>query len=216
MNRGLFITFEGAEGCGKSTQAQLLAEWLQDAGMEVYLTKEPGEGSIGGQIRRIILSPENAALSPVTEAILYAADRRQHVEEFLQPALAAGKIVICDRYADSYLAYQGYGRGLDQEMLRALNQLAAGALQPDVTFLLDLPPAESFLRLAGRGQGPDRMEQQAKEFHQRVYQGYLEIAAAEPQRVVVIPAQGGPAEIAGRIQQEMKKWLDRWAEKKTD
>lgn len=207
MNRGFFITLEGAEGCGKSTQAQLLAKWLQDMGKQVYLTKEPGEGFIGGQIRRIILSPDNTTLAPVTEAILYAADRRQHVEEFLQPALDAGNIVICDRYVDSYLAYQGYGRGLDRRMLWDLNQLAAGDLQPDVTFLLDLPPAESFLRVASRGQQPDRMEQQAKEFHRRVYQGYLEIAAAEPRRIVVIPAQGTPMEVAGRIQQEIQKRL---------
>jgi len=206
-NKGFFISLEGPEGAGKSTQVHLLAEWLEKEGFEVLITKEPGEGKIGGAIRQIILNPENTELFPMTEAMLYAADRAQHVEEYLLPALREGKIVVCDRYMDSYLAYQGYGRGLSLAVLAQLNELAAGNLQPDMTVLLAVKPEEGFARIAKTALPTDRMEQQALEFHSRVYEGFLSIAAAAPQRVVLFAAGEPPEQVAAAIREEVIRRL---------
>jgi dTMP kinase len=196
---GFFISLEGPEGAGKSTQAELLAENLKKAGLQVILTKEPGEGNIGGQIRRLILDPENTELKPKAEAMLYAADRAQHVESLLLPALAAGKIVICDRYVDSNLAYQGYGRGMDLDFLLEINQMATEGLMPELTVFLDLAP-EAGLKRALKRSGADRMEQEKLDFHQRLYQGYKELAAKNPERIAVIKADQSQEEIAGQIE----------------
>lgn len=202
MAKGLFITLEGAEGAGKTTQAGLLADWLSGLELDVLLTREPGAGSIGGQIRAVLLAPENAALAPMTEALLLAADRAQHVAETLAPALAAGKIVLCDRFADSFFAYQGYGRGLPLESLRALNEAATGGLWPDITLLLELPPAEGLQRAAARG-AADRMERERLEFHQRLAAGYAALAQAEPQRIRRIDAGPDAAAVQAAIRAEL-------------
>ncbi len=198
---------EGPEGAGKSTQVKLLAEWLEKEGFDVLITREPGEGKIGGAIRQIILNPENTDLFPMTEAMLYAADRAQHVEEYLLPALRQGKIVICDRYIDSYLAYQGYGRGLSLAVLAQLNDLAAGSLQPDLTVLLAVKPEEGFDRIAKTALPTDRMERQTLDFHRRVYEGFLSIAAAAPRRVAVFAASEPPEQVAAAIREEVIRRL---------
>lgn len=208
MAKGLFITLEGAEGAGKTTQTGLLADWLAGLGLDVLLTREPGAGSIGRQIRAVLLAPENAALAPMTEALLLAADRAQHVAETLAPALAAGKVVLCDRFADSFFAYQGYGRGLPLDRLRALNEAATGGLWPDITLLLELPPDEGLKRAAARG-AADRMERERPEFHRRLAAGYAALAEAEPQRIRRIDAGQDAAAVQAAIRAELLPELTR-------
>ncbi len=195
---GIFITLEGPEGAGKTTQQAALAEWLGGLGLDVVQTREPGAGELGRQIRALLLEQREAAVSPMAEALLMAADRAQHVEELVRPALAKGKLVLCDRYIDSHIAYQGYGRGLDVDFLRVLNEQAAG-LAPDLTLLLLVPPEVGLQRAGGRGQA-DRMEAETLAFHQRVTAGYAAIAAAEPQRVRVVDAAAAPE----AVQQQMR------------
>ena len=192
--RGLFISIEGPEGAGKTTQTNLLCEWFAAQGLEVLYTREPGDGCVGGQIRKIILDPANCALTAKAEAMLYAADRAQHVERVLLPALKAGKVVLCDRYVDSHIAYQGYGRGLDLEFLRELNRMATGGLMPHLTVLLRLSPEEGLARLI-KHRHKDRMEQEEIEFHHRLCAGYDAIAAANPKRVCVIDAKASIIEV---------------------
>jgi dTMP kinase len=197
--QGLFITIEGPEGAGKSTQAAMLSEWLANMGVPFLMTREPGDGKIGSQIRGVILNADNKEMTAKAETFLYAADRAQHVECVLKPALEKNLVIICDRYVDSHLAYQGYGRGLDLDFLREINQMATGGLTPDLTILLNLPAETGLARvkqreLFAKGNnisdcGIDRMEQEKIDFHRRLCKGYLEIAAAEPNRVMVIDAE---------------------------
>lgn len=202
--QGLFITFEGPEGAGKSTHCAMLSEWMALMGVPVLTTREPGEGVVGGQIRRLILNPENTTITPKTEALLYAADRAQHVDEVLRPALDRGKVVVCDRYADSYLAYQGYGRGLDLTFLRQLNQMATGGLQPDLTILLDLDSEEGLARVRARessgdtARHTDRMEREELAFHRRLRDGYRQLAA-ETGRIKILDAGRGINEVKYEI-----------------
>ncbi len=202
MSDGLFITLEGVEGAGKTTQAKMLAAWLSALGLDVLETREPGAGPVGAQIRQVLLNPANTELAPMTEALLLAADRAQHVAETLRPALAAGKIVVCDRYADSFFAYQGYGRGLDMAELRALNDAAAGGLAPDITLLLELPPEAGLARTKLRGES-DRMEQEQLDFHRRLSDGYRQLAEEDPQRIKQIDA----AQSEARVQADMRAAL---------
>ena len=184
----LFITFEGPEGSGKSTQARLLAEWLSAQGLNVLFTREPGGTSIGDRLRQILLSPNSAGLVPEAEVLLFSASRAQLVREAILPHLEAGGIVVCDRYADSTYAYQGYGRGLDMDTLRRITHFATQGLVPDLTFLIDIPVEEG-LRRKRRGNGEDdwnRMEAELHAYHERVREGYLELAAQEPARWVVL------------------------------
>lgn len=187
----MFITLEGPEGAGKSTQLPQLAKWLEGRGRAVITTKNPGGTPIGGQVRKILLEPANAAMVPLAELLLYAADRAQHVEEVVKPALAQGSVVLCDRYADSTLAYQGYGRGLDQALIAQLNALATGGLVPDLTLLLDLPSEQGLARVAASRQ-VDRLETEAIAFHHRLRDGYLAIARREPARFAVVDATQPP------------------------
>ena len=189
----MFITLEGGEGVGKTTQQALLAERLQREGYACVSTREPGGTALGRALREILLHGD--PLTPLAELFLYAADRAEHVQKCILPALAAGQVVVCDRFTDSTLAYQGYGRGLDLEKIRQLNHLATGGLQPHLTLWLDLPPE---VGLARSGLA-DRLEQERLEFHRRVYPGFQTLAASEPQRIVRVDAQGSPAEVAARI-----------------
>jgi dTMP kinase len=186
--RGLLITFEGPEGCGKTTMARWLAGVLQEKGLRVLLTREPGGTPVGEAIRELLHAHEQADMTARAEALLFCAARAQLVERVIRPFLMAGGIVISDRYADSTLAYQGYGRGLDLEELRRLNRFATGGLQPDLTFLLDVEVEQGLARRRASGEAWTRLDAMDLAFHQRVREGYLALAAAEPARWVVINA----------------------------
>ena len=182
MKDGLFITFEGADGCGKTTQITLLNEYFNKAGKKTLLTREPGAGILGAKIRELLLNYDGE-VSPNCESFLFLADRAQHVDCMIKPALAEGTIVLCDRYTDSTLAYQGFGRELDIDRIKYLNKLATGGLRPDLTIVFDVDVETSLSRVGG---SKDRMESAGVEFFNRVRNGYLEIAKQEPERVKVI------------------------------
>ncbi len=193
----MFITFEGGEGSGKTTQVRLLEERLRGLGYRVVVTREPGGTPLGERLRALLLDV-NTQVEPRAELLLYAADRAQHVAAVVRPALAAGVIVISDRYADSALAYQGYGRGLDLAALRHIMAFATDGLQPDLTFFLDLDPQQGLARCAQAGKA-DRFEAQALAFHQRVREGYFALIAAEPERWARIDADQPLAVVQGAV-----------------
>jgi dTMP kinase len=183
MMNGKLIVFEGVEGCGKTSQMQLCYEWLQSLGVSVVVTREPGGTELGLHLRQILLDKaENKLISEVTELLLYAADRSQHVAEELKPHLAAGKYILCDRYTDSTTAYQGYGRGLNMNLIQQLNSIATGGLESDLTIWLDVDVEVGLARK--KGDKFDRIEQETIAFHHRVQQGYTELAASYPQRII--------------------------------
>jgi len=184
--RGVFITFEGGEGCGKSTQAARLLSRLRAAQVDALEVREPGGTPAGDRVRGLLLDPAMAGLDPLAELLLYEASRAQHVSAVIEPALAAGRVVVCDRFADSSLAYQGYGRGLDLAMVRSLNRIATYGLVPDLTLLLDVQPAEG-VRRATHG-GADRLESEEIAFHERVRNGFVCIRESEPARVRMLNA----------------------------
>lgn len=190
-----FITLEGIEGSGKSTQARRLAAAL---GSDTLLTREPGATPLGRGIRHLLLDHAHAGMVPASEVLLFFADRAQHVAEVLRPALAAGRTVVCDRYVDSSLAYQGYGRGLRLDLIAAVAELATAGLRPELTLLLDLPVDAGLGRVQQRG-APDRLDAEEHAFHERVRAGYLVLAAAEPQRWVRVDAGAEPDEVARRV-----------------
>ena len=184
MKRGLFITFEGADGCGKSTQLNMLADYLTKKGFEVIVTREPGAKGLGEKIREILLNYDGP-VSDRCESFLFLADRAQHIDMIVNPAVEAGKIVLCDRHTDSTVAYQGYGRQLPLDRIIMLNEMAVNGRHPDLTFVFDIDVETSMKRV---GDDKDRMESAGKEFHNRVRYGYLEIAKQEPKRVKVLDA----------------------------
>ena len=189
---GCFITFEGVEGCGKSTQIALLWEYLLEAGHDVIVTREPGGTPIAEAIRGVLLNPDHDTMGSTTELLLYAAARAQHVYEKIAPALAGGQIVLCDRFADSTTAYQGGGRGLSAEILKTLNEIATGGVWPDCTLLIDVPVAVGLERARNRGR-KDRIEQESIDFHERVREGFLALAASDSNRIKLIAGEA-PAE----------------------
>lgn len=193
---------EGPDGAGKTTQLRLLGQYLQKAGYEVVLTREPGGTPLAENIRKILLDPQSQGIAPMTEALLYAAARAQHVAEVIRPALEAGKIVLCDRFVDSSVVYQGGGRGLAQEDIIKINELATGGLKPHLTILLDLAPQEGLARIAQRCRNqagkPDRMEQESGHFYQKVREAYLALAQKE-ERIKIVSASGTIEEINQRI-----------------
>ena len=184
MKKGLFITFEGADGCGKTTQMKLLAEYLKNNGKNVVLTREPGSKGLGEKVREILLNYEGR-VSDRCESFLFLADRAQNIDIIVNPAVDEGKIVLCDRHIDSTVAYQGYGRGLDIERINMLNSIATNGRKPDLTFVFDIDVETSMKRV---GKEKDRMESAGIDFHNRVRQGYLELAKQEPQRIKVLDA----------------------------
>ena len=196
IERGTFITLEGVEGSGKTTQCALLRDHLRNQGRDVVETREPGGTDLGEKIRKILLSPSTSVPVPASELLLFLAARAQQVAEIVMPALEGGQWVICDRFADATLAYQGYGRRFDIEAIKGLNDIATGGLKPDITILLDLD-AETGIRRAIAGKGEfagdktgDRMENEDIEFHERVRRGYLTLARQEPDRIKVVPVSG--------------------------
>jgi len=186
MSKALFISFEGPDGSGKTTQIKILAEYLQSKGFDVVLTREPGGTPISEKIRSLVLDPENTDMDSLTEAFLYAAQRAQHVAQLIKPALADGKVVLCDRFMDSSIAYQGYARGLG-DCVRYINEIAVDNCQPDITFFMNLSAEEGIARASSR-EKLDRLEQEALDFHQKVYEGYLELSRIYKDRYIVIDA----------------------------
>jgi len=197
--RGLFITLEGGDGVGKSTQARLLSDWFEQQGRTVVRTREPGGSELGVEIREIVLH-HRGDISPRAEALLYAADRAHHIATVVRPALARGEVVLQDRYLDSSVAYQGSGRVLDAEQIRSISLWAAEDLLPDVTVLLDLDVAVARGRLDNANKRFDRLEAEAQDFHIRVRESFLALAAAEPERFLVVDAALPPERLAADIQ----------------
>ena len=203
---GLFVTFEGGDGAGKTTQAALLEKWLTDAGRRVVRTREPGGTEVGVEIREIVLH-HRGDISPRAEALLYAADRAHHVATVVRPALERGEVVIQDRYIDSSVAYQGVGRELDPEAVRGLSEWATEGLAPDLTILLDLDADAARGRLDDARTRYDRLEAEASEFHDRVRAAYLALAEAEPGRFLVVDASRPVDEFAGDIRDRVAQLL---------
>ena len=199
-SRGLFITFEGSEGSGKSTQIRRLADLLVGVGREVITLREPGGTPIGEQIRNLLQYDGAAvAMTPESELLLFAASRAQLVREVIRPALARGGIVLCDRFLDSTTVYQGVARALDESQVAAINDFAVGGTLPDLTLVLDLDAAEGRRRASERKGPADRMEQEEADFYESVRRGYLNLANAKPQRLAVVDASRGEEEVAGSI-----------------
>jgi dTMP kinase len=217
LKSGIFLVFEGIDGCGKTTQKDLLADFLSQKGYPVETTREPGGTLLGELIRELVLSPKYQEIFPLTETLLYLADRAQHVGQKIIPALRDGRIVISERYTDSTLAYQGYGRGLDQAMLNQLNNLATQGLKPHFTFLLNIPPEIARIRLVSRKQimnyqeenaqpptsnlGLDRLEQEKLAFYRRVREGYLALAQKSSNSYVILDARQPPIITHQKIRQ---------------
>jgi dTMP kinase len=213
---GQLVVLEGVEGCGKTTQIQRSQSWLLASGLlgqtpqtPLYVTREPGGTELCQTIRQILLTPHAETLEDRTELLLYAADRAQHVAGFLKPKLAAGAMILCDRYTDSTVAYQGYGRGLDRGLIDQLNQIATGGLESSLTLWLDVAVEVGLERAQQRG-ARDRIEQATLAFHQRVQQGFAELAQAYPQRIRRIDASGSEEEVAAQIQQVLRVHIEKW------
>jgi dTMP kinase len=195
-----FIAFEGIEGSGKSTHARLLSLHLRQTGWDPLETREPGGTALGEPIRRLLLDTSSAPIAPLTELLLYCADRAQHVTHLIQPALAAHRLVICDRFSDSTIAYQGYGRGLDLDLVQDIDAHARAGLVPGLTFVFDCPALEGLARARRRSGTSDRMEAAPLAFHERVRHGFLTLAAAAPHRYCVIDSTGAIELIQQRVQ----------------
>jgi dTMP kinase len=218
----MFITLEGIEGSGKSTQILHVVNFLNQSGRKCVMTREPGGTRIGRKIRSILLDPESSGLNPAAELLLYTADRVQHIQEIILPAIKGGSIVICDRYFDATLAYQGVARGLDMTLILDLHQLICRNLKPDLTFLLDLPPAAGLMRAwkqlesGSRMDTESRFEKETLAFHERVRSGYLAIAEKEPARFRIIDASQSQDQVQAQItrvlESEIRQFMDQTAQ----
>ncbi|MBQ8658123.1 MAG: dTMP kinase [Clostridia bacterium] len=204
MQRGKFITFEGCDGCGKSTQLRLLSDYLEKSGVPHIFTREPGGGKISESIREILLNGKNSEMTDECEALLYAAARAQHLRDRVEPALSEGKLVICDRYVDSSLAYQAYARGLGVEFVSKINAFALEKYLPDVTVFIDLSPEDAFRRKNGADEN-DRLEQAGTAFHQKVYGGYKELAEKYPERIKRVDGKKTPQGIFEEVLKILKE-----------
>ncbi len=207
---GFFITFEGIEGCGKSTQVRLLTKALEETGIHCIVTREPGGTSIGSKIRDILLNPDHKGMAAEAELLLYAADRAQHVREDIKPSIDNGKVVVCDRFADATLAYQGFGRGLNMATIHDLNRIASLGIRPDLTLLLDCPVETGIGRALERNSNnshirDDRFEREALAFHRKVREGYLTLAQAEPERIKIVDARNDVESVRKEIWGIVKK-----------
>ena len=199
MSRGRFITFEGGEGAGKTTQLRFLADALRAHRVDPFMTREPGGSTGAEEIRHLLVSGEPGRWDSITEALLHFAARRDHLVRTVWPTLSSGRWVISDRFADSTLAYQGYGHGLPAHLIEQLYTLTVGAFTPDLTIILDLPVEEGLLRAGSRGGDENRYERMGTAFHERLRQGFLDIAHHHPERCVVISAQGSAEDVHGRV-----------------
>jgi dTMP kinase len=208
LQRGRFITFEGIDGCGKTTQFRMLGNWLREHGRDAIETVEPGGTSIGQQIRKILLDPASAEIQPRTELLLYFASRAQNVDQVIRPALDAGRIVLCDRFTDSTLVYQGSGRGIDTKVVLDLDRIACQGLKPDITLLIDIDLETSLARAKRRndrvGQSESRIDEESAAFHERVREGYLTLAQKEPERFIVIDGRSGIGEVGALIREAIQ------------
>lgn len=206
MKQGIFITVEGTDGSGKTTQIARMESYLQVKGYETLVTREPGGTGISEKIRSILLDPRNAGMSATAEMLLYASARAQLVSEVIKPSIDAGKAVICDRFVDSSYAYQGFGRGMDLRLLAEVNRIALDGTAPDITFFFDLSPEIALKRRleASEPVGPDRIESEGMDFHMRVYNGYVKLAALYPDRIKVIDAGRDVDTVAN----DVKEWLN--------
>lgn len=200
MKKGLFITFEGTDGCGKTTQIELLKRYLEEKGYKVVLTREPGAKGLGEKLREILLNYDGD-VSSNCESFLFLADRAQHIDMLIKPSIERGEVVLCDRHTDSTVAYQGYGRGLDLNQIKMLNDIATNGVKPDMTFVFDIDIETAQKRV---GKTKDRMESAGIEFFKRVRQGYLEIAKSEPERVKVLDA----TQTIDDISSQVKEYID--------
>ena len=201
--KGYFITFEGVEGAGKSTQAKLLYQYLIDNGKEAILTKEPGGTKTGQKIRQILLEKTDEIFPPVAELMLYEADRNFHIHNLIKPSLQQGRYIICDRFTDSTLAYQGYARGLNINLIKQLNEIATEGIKPDITFLIDIPVEEGLKRIKQTRQA-DRIEDEDIQFHKRLREGFLKIAENEKDRIVVLDGLETPDNIFKKVIEILK------------
>lgn len=204
MKQGRLITIEGDDGAGKSTQLEFIRNYFEQRNEHIIVTREPGGTPISEKIRAIILDRHNQEMSPITEMLLYAASRNQHVQQLIGPAISRGKIVVCDRFADSSIAYQGYARGLG-EMVSVVNSYAIGRYVPDLTFLLKLPPEQAHSRICSREQ--DRLESETMAFHRAVYEGYLALEQQFPDRIVGIDASGTAEQVSRQIQVHLDRLM---------
>ena len=202
--KGLFIVFEGPDGCGKSTQIRFLAEYLEEQGIGVVQTREPGGSPIAEKIREVVLSRENEGMAAMTEALLYAAARAEHVRKVIAPAIEGGKVVLCDRFVDSSIAYQGYGRALGAKTVWRINESAVDGFMPDVTVFLNVPPERAFERM-NENKEYDRLEIEDISFHRRVFEGYQELA--KKPGVLVVEASGTKHETRDVIRQQIEPVL---------
>ena len=209
MAKGLFITLEGNDGCGKTTQGKLVFNYLTSLGYEVVHIREPGGTKISEKIREIILDKENDEMNDVTEVMLYASARAQLVREVISPAINEGKIVLCDRYVDSNYAYQGYGRGVDINIVRAINEIATDGIMPDITLFFDISPDVAMSRRLNESSA-DRLESLGDSFYNKVYLGYKELAGLEPDRIISVNADSTPerifSDVKNILQQKILEW----------
>jgi len=206
----MFITLEGPEGSGKTSQLPALGAYLREAGYDVLVTREPGGTAVGDQIREVLMNLKNVSIVPRTEILLFLAARAQHVEELIRPALAAGNIVLCDRFGDSTLAYQGFGHQTDLDTLKALLDFSTGGLKPDLTLLIDVPVEEGMARKRKNSAEWNRLDAYALAFHERVRQGYFALAEAEPERWMIIDATKDQENVQKAMREAVMSRLERY------